>query len=295
MIRTGAAVAVAALLALAGCKPAPESDVKAIIGAVLLDAAGRPPLSDSILVTSGTRIRIAGPRGSTPLPSNSERLNGAGKFIVPAPVNVYSEVQIAPPPKLRWIALQQSRAWPATETLLDAAAREGARVVAEAHSLHDIQLYVDSGVSAFAGIPGDTTSISPDFVRRLRDLQIVFAPMLSTLPARSAEALAASQNTHAFAAAGIPVAVACPPGGDAFLREMELLVAAGLSPSEVLIAATRNGALALDRLKEVGTLEPGKRADVLLLDANPAEDIRNLRQVVRAMLAGKWSEFPLLR
>jgi len=62
-----------------------------------------------------------------------------------------------------------------------------------------------------------------------------------------------------------------------------------------LIAATRNGALALDRLKEVGTLEPGKRADVLLLDANPAEDIRNLRRVDRAMLAGKWSAFTLLR
>ena len=76
----------------------------------------------------------------------------------------------------------------------------------------------------------------------------------------------------------------------AFEREMELLVEAGLTPADVLVAATRNGAAALDELDEAGTIEPGKRADLLLLSANPAEDIRNLRKTDRGMRAGQWIE-----
>ena len=78
----------------------------------------------------------------------------------------------------------------------------------------------------------------------------------------------------------------------AFEREMELLVEAGLTPADVLVAATRNGAAALDELDEAGTIEPGKRADLLLLSANPAEDIRNLRKIDRSMRAGQWVERP---
>jgi imidazolonepropionase-like amidohydrolase len=71
-------------------------------------------------------------------------------------------------------------------------------------------------------------------------------------------------------------------------REMDLMVEAGLSPADVLVAATRNGAAALHEVDEAGTIEPGKRADLLLLSANPAEDIRNLRKIVRTMRDGQW-------
>jgi imidazolonepropionase-like amidohydrolase len=54
------------------------------------------------------------------------------------------------------------------------------------------------------------------------------------------------------------------------------------------VAATRNGAAALHEVDEAGTIEPGKRADLLLLSANPAEDIRNLRKIVRTMRDGQW-------
>jgi imidazolonepropionase-like amidohydrolase len=55
-----------------------------------------------------------------------------------------------------------------------------------------------------------------------------------------------------------------------------------------LVAATRYGAAALHQLEGTGTLEPGKRADLLLLPANPAEDIRNLRKAARVMRDGQW-------
>lgn len=57
--------------------------VTAITGATLIDGTGGPPLSDSVVLTSGGRITAAGPRASTPIPAGATIINGAGKFIVP--------------------------------------------------------------------------------------------------------------------------------------------------------------------------------------------------------------------
>jgi imidazolonepropionase-like amidohydrolase len=71
-------------------------------------------------------------------------------------------------------------------------------------------------------------------------------------------------------------------------RELELLAEAGLSPMDVIVAATRNGALALRKGDELGTIEPGRRADLMLVSANPLEDVGNLRKIDRVMLDGDW-------
>ncbi len=62
--------------------------------------------------------------------------------------------------------------------------------------------------------------------------------------------------------------------------ELELLVTnAGLTPTEALLAATRTGARVLGRERDLGTLEAGKLADLVVLDADPTRDIRNSRTV----------------
>ena len=76
--------------------------------------------------------------------------------------------------------------------------------------------------------------------------------------------------------------------GFATHREMQGLAEAGLSNYAVLEAATRNGAENLGMLKEFGTIEAGKRADLLLLDANPLEAIANARRIAGVMVRGKW-------
>ena len=70
-------------------------------------------------------------------------------------------------------------------------------------------------------------------------------------------------------------------------RELELLVEIGLSPMEALQTATRNPARFLGELLRNGTVEPGKTANLVLLTANPLEDVRNTRKIDAVVLKGK--------
>jgi imidazolonepropionase-like amidohydrolase len=69
--------------------------------------------------------------------------------------------------------------------------------------------------------------------------------------------------------------------------ELELLVKAGLSPMDALQTATRNPAVFLGREKDLGTVESGKLADLLLLDADPLTDIKNTKKIANVIVAGK--------
>jgi imidazolonepropionase-like amidohydrolase len=69
--------------------------------------------------------------------------------------------------------------------------------------------------------------------------------------------------------------------------ELELMVEAGLTPMEALVAATRAAAEMLGEEEAFGTLAPGRRADLLILRENPLDDIRNTRTLETVVLAGR--------
>lgn len=92
--------------------------------------------------------------------------------------------------------------------------------------------------------------------------------------------------------AGITVAMGTDAGnpgtlhGPSVYREMDLMQQAGLTPMQVLVDATRNGARAMGRGDDFGTLEPGKAGDLVILGADPLEDIANVRRVERVIKGG---------
>jgi imidazolonepropionase-like amidohydrolase len=78
--------------------------------------------------------------------------------------------------------------------------------------------------------------------------------------------------------------------GWAYQRELELLVAGGLSPMEALVAGTMENARFFRVADRLGSIETGKLADLILIDGDPLKDLGAMRRVKRVMLNGKWVE-----
>jgi len=101
----------------------------------------------------------------------------------------------------------------------------------------------------------------------------------------------AQRNLKALYDAGIPIAMGTDAGPDARFpgyfehMELQLMIDAGLSPGEVLRSATSVAADCLG-LEDVGTLEPGKWADFLVLAADPLRDVQATRTLERVYIAG---------
>jgi imidazolonepropionase-like amidohydrolase len=76
--------------------------------------------------------------------------------------------------------------------------------------------------------------------------------------------------------------------GASLHHELELLVEAGIPPLEVIKIATRNGAQALGIERDVGTIEPGKQADMIVLSQNPLVDISNTKKIEAVIVDGQF-------
>jgi imidazolonepropionase-like amidohydrolase len=103
----------------------------------------------------------------------------------------------------------------------------------------------------------------------------------------------ALHNVKVLHDAGVRVALGTDAGmpgtphGPSTLREMELLVQAGLTPTEALMAGTANSAALLDLIGDRGTIEKGKRADLVLVDGQPWKTISDVRKTNRVFIDGR--------
>jgi imidazolonepropionase-like amidohydrolase len=102
----------------------------------------------------------------------------------------------------------------------------------------------------------------------------------------------ARRNLEKLSDAGVPIAMGTDTGptgrfqGYFELMEIEMMVEAGLTPRQALASATRDAARCMKLDRELGTIEPGKWADFVVLDANPLTDIANVRRIASVYIAG---------
>jgi imidazolonepropionase-like amidohydrolase len=138
---------------------------------------------------------------------------------------------------------------------------------------------------------------SPAFVERARRMSQSAAGGVGADPKRHLEDVLS--NVGMLHKQGVLVAVGTDTGGYVFPgysvhRELELLVDAGLTPMEALEAGTRRAAEMLRAGDVFGTIEVGKRADLLVLGANPLTDIRNTRSLEIVVSEGRVVDRPRL-
>jgi imidazolonepropionase-like amidohydrolase len=171
----------------------------------------------------------------------------------------------------------------------------------KAHGVYYIPtLNVDHSFSMFVEHPEILSdpffqrAVSPEHLAMLQSQ--AYKDKVAANPVVAKEKLAfatAQHNLKALHDAGVQIAFGTDSGanperiaGWGEHHELELMVGAGLSPMDAIVAATRTSA-ALLKATDRGTLEPGKRADLVVLAADPTVDIRNTRQLVTIWHNGK--------
>ena len=198
--------------------------------------------------------------------------------------------------------------------IIDEAHRRGLRVTAHIFALEDAKGLLRAGLDAFAHGVRDK-DVDDEFVALIKARpNVVLVPNLpdrgvadnlswlrDSIPAAELQKLQAgmkedpaaqkaygiqARNLARLSKEGVTIVVGTDgntPWGPHV--EMEDMVAAGMTPAQVIVSATKNGAEYM-RLKDLGTIEQGKSADFIVLDANPLDDITNTRKISAVYLRG---------
>jgi imidazolonepropionase-like amidohydrolase len=180
--------------------------------------------------------------------------------------------------------------------IVSVAHARGVPVTAHAMDATDLERALDAGVDDVGHMVWDAL---PDAsIRRMVEHDVYWVPTLELYRYVSADAgndwdERAIANLRRFVAAGGKVALGTDFAGygAAFqlgmpLLEIEALLEAGMTPLQVIVAATHNGAHVCNLDDEIGTLEAGKAADVLVVEGDPLSDIQALARPLFVVHAG---------
>ncbi len=166
-----------------------------------------------------------------------------------------------------------------------------AQTLARRDVVYVTTLVVDEG---YREVLGGAVDLSP-IERRLGDPRAIASWRDLPGPRRlagPAVSEAEARNLRRAAEHGVTIAAGSDAGnigtlhGPALHRELRLMVAHGLTPLQALTAATRGGAAAMGRAADLGTIEPGKLADLVVLDRDPLADIANAAAIDRVVKGG---------
>jgi imidazolonepropionase-like amidohydrolase len=198
--------------------------------------------------------------------------------------------------------------------IIDEAHKNALRVTAHIFTLEDAKGLLRAGLDAFAHSVRDRDIDDEGLALFKQHANLVVAPNLpdrgvaadmswlaESLPADEVKKLQEgatdrpdaqkaygiqARNLAKIHGAGVTIVLGTD-GGIPWSHHVEMadMVAAGMSPADVIVASTKNSAEFL-RLTDLGTVAAGKRADFLVLDANPLDDITNTRRIAAVYLRG---------
>jgi imidazolonepropionase-like amidohydrolase len=191
------------------------------------------------------------------------------------------------------------------EVIVTEARREGKRVAVHAHGTASIRAALDAGVASIEH--GTFLCDEPDLLRRMAGEGVFLVPTLLFLqrivdagtgggvPGFMVERarVAAAKHARSFRMAlehGVPIAFGADTGSPGCrhgenAEELRLMVRAGMSPVQALVAATSAAADCAGLADEVGTLEVGNSADIVVVNGDPTADIACLIDGIRAAVS----------
>ena len=178
------------------------------------------------------------------------------------------------------------------EVLVDEAHKHNLRIMVHTGSVNEIIDSANVGADSIEHgiLPGGEMSQFDDaLIKSILDNGIYFVPTLAIAwaykeiyPAFFSNIKSLVKRLHG---SGVKIAAGTDSGtpgvviGKGLHSELALLVESGLSPMEAITAGTRNAAENIGKPDEIGTIEKGKLADLVVLQGNPLEDIRNTRNI----------------
>ena len=178
------------------------------------------------------------------------------------------------------------------EALADETHRHNLRLMVHTGTPGETLDAVKAGVDSIEHglLPGaNSFDFNDDLIKMMLDKGTYFVPTLAIAWANKdayPEVFTGIKRTFKrLHGAGVKIAAGTDSGtpgvviGKGLHKELELMVEAGISPMEAIIAATRNAADNLAKASELGTIEPGKLADVIAVSGDPLKDIRNTREI----------------
>lgn len=168
--------------------------------------------------------------------------------------------------------------------IISTAHERGTRISGHVTQAAYLKILVEAGVDDIAHVPYD--GVPENVWQEMVAKNIFMTPTFTVYRNYNAPVETCVLNLHNFVQQGGQVALGNDYGGGPGkfelgipMYEIEKMSEAGMTPMQILVASTRNAAIVSGIENQVGTLEAGKAADVLVVSGNPLEDLQNLRNI----------------